>query len=85
MLGNFVLMMAARAAYTCVKVGEAVWAWMTDWTSRPRPRTMFSAKSSRTMTAMFGELTWYNDLFLKLLGIMDDKMMINKLPLLKNF
>ena len=31
---------------------------MMDWQRMPLPRTTFSEKSSRTMTPMFGVLTW---------------------------
>ena len=52
--GDLVLMMAAGEAHTWVKVGEAVWAWMTLIHRRPLSLTMLSANNSLTITAMLG-------------------------------
>jgi len=48
---------ATRAAYTCVKVGEAACAFMQARANRPRPRTRFSSKSSSTIIWMLLTLT----------------------------
>lgn len=57
--GNLVLMAATSAAYTCVKVGEAICAFIMALTSNPRPRIRFSLNSSITMFEMFETLTLF--------------------------
>ena len=55
--GNLVLTAASRAAYTCVKVGLAIYAFMIALARSPLPRIRFSLKSSMMMLEMFETLT----------------------------
>lgn len=41
-----------------VKAGEAIWDFMMERQSRPRPRTRFSANTSGRMCLMLEALTW---------------------------
>ena len=54
---TFVLMMATKAAYTCVNDSDAAWACMMERVSRPLPRMMLCLNSSRTIEAILATLT----------------------------
>ncbi len=55
--GNLVLMTAMRAAYTWVKLGEAIWALIIALVSKPIPLWIFSLNSSITMFWILEMLT----------------------------
>lgn len=54
--GILVLTTAMSAAYTCVKLGDAICAFITERQKIPRPRTRFSENTSGMMFLMFDVL-----------------------------
>ena len=57
--GNLALTTATRAAKTLLNCGEAIWAFITERASSPRPRTRFSEKSSGRTAVRLEALTLF--------------------------
>ena len=57
--GILVFTTATSAAYTCVKPGDAICAFIRERMSSARPRMMFSRSSSSTICFMLGAFTLF--------------------------